>query len=62
MALVDAQMVASMKRTVGRRVVFEVVPYRAALGPLEREALEEAAARYGAFLGLEHELAVRVAS
>jgi hypothetical protein len=61
MALVDAQMVASMRRTVGRRVLFDVVPYRGALGADEREALEEAAARYGAFLGLESELVVRPA-
>jgi hypothetical protein len=60
-ALVDAQMVASMKRTVGRRVVFDVVPYRRELAPGEPEALEETARRYGAFLGLEHELVVRPA-
>jgi hypothetical protein len=59
MALVDAQMVARMKRTVGRRVTFELEPYRASLRPGERKALEEAAARYGAFLGLDHELVVR---
>jgi hypothetical protein len=59
MALVDGQMVASMRRTVGRRVVFEVVPFRGTLTPREHEALKDAAARYGAFLGLEPELAVR---
>jgi Winged helix DNA-binding domain len=58
MALVDAQMVARMKRTVGKRVVFELSPYRATLRADELEALEEAAARYGALLGLEHELVV----
>ena len=58
MALVDAQLVARMKRTVGKRVVFELSPYRAALRPGELDALEEAAARYGAFLGLEHELVI----
>ncbi len=58
MALVDAQMVARMKRTVGRRVVFELTPYRGVLPPSELEALDQAAARYGGFLGLEHELVV----
>ena len=59
MALVDAQMVASMKRSVGRRVVFELAPHRAALRPGELEALDVAAAAYGRFLGLEHEVVVR---
>ena len=58
MALVDGQMVARMKRTVGRRVVFELAPYRGTLSKKERAVLEEAAARYGAFLGLEPELVV----
>jgi hypothetical protein len=56
MVLVDAQMVATMKRTVGRRVVFEVTPYKGTLTPSHRSALEQAAARYGEFLGLEHEV------
>ena len=59
MALVDGQMVAGMKRTVGRRVVFEISPYDGALGPKHLAAVEQAAARYGAFLGLEHELLMR---
>jgi hypothetical protein len=59
MALVDAQMVGRMKRTVGRRVVFEVMPYDGALRPAHREAVEHAAARYAQFLGLEHEFLVR---
>lgn len=59
MALVDGQMVGSMKRTVGRRVRFDVVPYRGSLSAVEQDALQAAAARYGAFLGLEHELVVR---
>ena len=59
MALVDAQMVAGMKRTIGRRVVFEIVPYQGTLRPSHRSYLEQAATRYGAFLGLEHELRVR---
>ena len=58
MALVDAQLVAGMKRTVGRRVVFDIKPYVPLL-PAQHRALEEAAERYGAFLGLEHELVVR---
>ena len=57
MALVDAQMVARMKRrTVGRRVVFELSPYDGSLRRSQRTAVQQAAARYGAFLGLEHEL------
>jgi hypothetical protein len=52
MALVDGQLVAGMKRTVGAdRVVFELYPHR----PLEQgeaAALDDAAARYGRFLGL----------
>lgn len=58
MALVDAQMVGGMKRTVGARVRFEVRPYRP-LRPAELTALEDAAERYGGFLGLEHDLDVR---
>ncbi|WP_166375962.1 winged helix DNA-binding domain-containing protein [Aeromicrobium phragmitis] len=53
MALVDGQLVARMKRTVGQRVVFDLEPYDGALSRAERDALDEAAARYGAFLGLE---------
>jgi hypothetical protein len=59
MALVDAQMVARMKRTIGRRVVFAVTPYGETLRPSHRSAVEQAAARYGEFLGLEHELRIR---
>jgi hypothetical protein len=59
MALVDAQMVARMKRTLGRRVVFEITPYDGTLSPSHRTSVEQAAARYGEFLGLEHELVVR---
>ncbi|WP_164519563.1 winged helix DNA-binding domain-containing protein [Nocardioides ferulae] len=57
MALVDAQMVAAMKRTVGSRVRFDLAPYRP-LGRGELAALEEAGAAYAEFLGLEHELRV----
>jgi hypothetical protein len=56
--LVDAQLVARMRRTVGRRAVFEVSPYEGKLRPAHRSALEQAAERYAAFLGLEHELVV----
>jgi hypothetical protein len=59
MALVDAQMVARMKRTVGRRVTFDLTPFDGALSPSQHSAVEEAAARYAGFLGLEHELRVR---
>ena len=51
MALVDAQLVAAMKRTVAAdRVVFELRPYRP-LSAGDLEALEAAANRYGQFLG-----------
>jgi hypothetical protein len=58
MALVDAQMVARMKRVVGRRAVFEITPYDGPLEPAQRSSLERAAARYAGFLGLEPELRV----
>lgn len=57
MAVVDGQLVARMTRTVGRSVVFTLEPYGERLLPEEHRALEEAAARYGAFLGLDHVLA-----
>ncbi|MGX7826317.1 winged helix DNA-binding domain-containing protein [Actinokineospora sp. 24-640] len=50
MALVDAQLVAGMKRTVtASRVVFELTPHRP-LTAGEWQALDDAAARYGEFL------------
>lgn len=58
MALVDGQIVAGMRRSLGRTAVFELAPYA---GPLRRSdvaELERAAARYGEFLGLRHELRV----
>jgi hypothetical protein len=55
MALVDAQMVGWARRTIGPRVRFDISPFRP-LSPAHRAALEDAAARYGRFLGLEHEL------
>lgn len=57
MALVDAQLVARMRRTLGRRAVFEIAPF-ATLGGSDLAALEQAAARYATFLGVEHELRV----
>ena len=57
MALVDAQIVATMRRTVTKdRVTFDLRPYRP-LRPPESNALGRAANRYGAYLGLEAELA-----
>lgn len=51
MVVVDGQMVGGMKRTVrGDEVRFDVRPYRQ-LNPGERQAVQEAADRYGAFLG-----------
>src|SRR5262245_17456915 len=51
MALVAAQLLASVRRTVAAdRVVFEVVPYRT-LKPRETTALRKAAERYGEYLG-----------
>lgn len=53
MALVDGQLVAAMKRTVtAKAVAFALHPHRA-LTASERRAIEEAAARYAAFLELE---------
>lgn len=59
MALVDAQMVARMKRTIGRRVVFEISPYNGTLSSSHRSSLEQAAACYAEYLGLPYELRVR---
>jgi hypothetical protein len=52
MALVDAQLVAGMKRTVtSGRVTFRLHPHRA-LRPRELTALRRAAERYGRYLEL----------
>ncbi len=59
MALADAQIVAGVRRTLGRRVVFEISPYNGTLRPLQLASVEQAAAPYGAFLGLEYELLLR---
>ncbi|HJS27239.1 MAG TPA: winged helix DNA-binding domain-containing protein [Actinomycetota bacterium] len=56
MALVDARLLAAMRRTVSSdRVVFELTPYRG-LRPREITALRQAAGRYGEYLGLEPSL------
>ncbi|MES9538209.1 crosslink repair DNA glycosylase YcaQ family protein [Actinomadura sp. NPDC000600] len=53
MALVDAQLSASMRRTVGRdHVRFDLRPYRALTRP-QLEALDQAARRYGEYLRLQ---------
>ncbi|MFE6256579.1 winged helix DNA-binding domain-containing protein [Agromyces sp. NPDC057865] len=53
MALVDAQLVAGMRRTVGpKAVTFALYPHRR-LRARELESVHDAAARYGQFLGLE---------
>ena len=58
MALVDAQLIAAMRRTVANdHVRFELGPYRA-VTPAEIEALYDAARRYGEYLGLEARIAL----
>lgn len=53
MALVDAQLIAAMRRTVAHdHVRFDLRPYRM-LTPAETEALDQAAGRYGEYLGLK---------
>jgi hypothetical protein len=56
MALVDGQLLAAMRRTIASdQVRFDLRPYRA-LTPAETEALNQAAGRYGEYLGLEGRL------
>ena len=56
MALVDAQLIAAMRRTIARdHVQFDLRPYRA-LTPPEIEALDQAASRYGEYLRLNARL------
>jgi hypothetical protein len=56
MALVDAQLVAAMRRDITRdRVQFDLRPYRD-LTPAETDALDRAASRYGEYLGLQARL------
>ncbi|WP_127792536.1 winged helix DNA-binding domain-containing protein [Agromyces sp. LHK192] len=58
MAVVDGQLLAGMKRTVtAKGVTFALHPHRPFLAT-EVEAIEAAAARYGAFLGLEPRVAI----
>ena len=56
MALVDGQLTAALRRTVGERQVrFTGTAYRELSGA-DRQFLADAAARYGEFLGLDAEL------
>ncbi|MGH3394320.1 MAG: hypothetical protein ACRDPO_06485, partial [Streptosporangiaceae bacterium] len=56
MALVDAQLLTAMRRTItAGHVHFELRPYQA-LTPLQIRALEQAAGRYGQFLHLNARL------
>ena len=59
MALVDAQLVAAMRRSItADRVVFTLAPYRS-LTARESDALQRAASRYGEYLDLDAQLDVR---
>lgn len=59
MALIDAQLVAGMRRTVtDRHVTFELRPHRT-LTPTDLDALHEAATRYGSYLHREARLTVQ---
>ena len=56
MALVDAQLLAAMRRTIGHdHVQFDLRPYRALTDP-QIEALDRAAGRYGEYLRLKARL------
>ena len=56
MALVDAQLLAAMRRTIAHdHVRFDLRPYRALTSP-ETEALDQAARRYGEYLRLKARL------
>jgi Protein of unknown function (DUF1006). len=56
MALVDAQLLAAMRRTIANdHVQFDLWPYRALTSP-QIEALDQAAARYGEYLRLKARL------
>ena len=58
MALVDAQLVATMRRTVASdHVRFDLRPYRALTGA-QVDALDRAAARYGEYLRLDARLSL----
>lgn len=59
MALVDAQLLAAMRRTIAKdHVEFDLRPYRT-LAPPEIEALDQAARRYGEYLRLKVRLTLR---
>lgn len=56
MALVDAQLIAAMRRTLAPdHIQFDLWPYRA-LTPAEIEALDQAASRYGEYLQLKPQI------
>jgi len=56
MALVDAELLAAMRRTIARdHVQFDLRPYRA-LTPPQIKALDQAASRYGQYLRLNARL------
>ena len=56
MALVDAQILAAMRRTIASdHVRFDLRPYRTLTSP-ETEALDQAARRYGEYLRLKGQL------
>src|SRR5262245_28832185 len=58
MALVDAQIVAAMRRTVAHdHLRFDLRPYRS-LTPAEIDALDQAARRYGDYLRLKAEISL----
>ena len=58
MALVDAQLVAGMRRVIARDAVqFDLRPHRD-LAPAELGSLEQAARRYGDYLGLQARLSL----
>jgi hypothetical protein len=59
MALVDGQLLATMRRTITHdTVLFDLQPYRA-LTATQIEALDQAARRYGEYLRLEARLTLR---
>jgi hypothetical protein len=56
MALIDAQLIAAMRRTIAHEHIrFDLRPYRA-LTPAEIEALDQAARRYGEYLQLKPQI------
>jgi hypothetical protein len=59
MALVDGQLLATMRRTIAHdTVLFDLQPYRA-LTATQIEALDQAAKRYGKYLRLDARLTLR---